>query len=377
MQILQAGCNEARQLGDMTDLLDDLVRRGVSVWLDDLDRTALLDGTLERLIRCRHVSGVTTNPVIFARSITGSAAYDAQLNELRLRGASGDEARRALTARDVRTACDLLRPPFDEGGDGLVSIEVDPRFAYDADATLADARALWWQVDRPNLLIKIPATKASLPAIGACLAEGISVNVTLIFSAERYAEVFDTFVEGMTRAAESGRDLRRIVSVASLFVSRVDTAVDNLLRPTQRFAELRGRAALANARRAAEIFARRIQEPGWLELRAAGARPQRLLWASTGVKDLAYDATRYVTGLAIPGTINTMPMATLEAVAKQTTAASSTTWLDAATELKALTDAGIELDRVMAQLETDGVEAFVEAWAALGATIAHRLAARP
>ncbi|NIK61334.1 transaldolase [Kribbella shirazensis] len=357
----------------MANLLSDLRRRGVSVWLDDLHRAALLDGTLTSLMRQRSVTGVTSNPAIFARSIIGSPAYDDQLKELRRRGVSVDEARRALTTWDVRAACDLFRALYEQTDDGLVSIEVDPRFAYDPDATLADARALWWQVDRPNLLVKIPATRQSLPAIAACLAEGISVNVTLIFSAQRYAEVFDTFVDGMTRAAEAGHDLRRIASVASLFVSRVDTAVDQLLQLSGH-PGLRGRAGLANARRAAGILAERIQSADWGELRAAGARPQRLLWASTGVKDPAYDATRYLSGLAVAGTINTMPLATLEAAAARHAAPTpDEAWPDPGTELRSLTEAGVELEAVMTQLEIDGVEAFSQAWSSLGEAIARRL----
>jgi transaldolase len=359
-----------------TDLLTQLTRGGVSVWLDDLDRTALLDGTLARLVRDHHVTGVTSNPSIFARSISGSSTYDDQLDELKARGVGVDEARRALTTWDVRAACDLMRPVFEasDGLEGLVSIEVDPRFAHDTDATVADARALWWQVDRPNLMVKIPATEQGLPAIAACLADGLSVNVTLIFSATRYSEVFDAFVEGMARAAQAGHDLRRIASVASLFVSRVDTAVDNLLRPTNRFAELRGRAALANARLAADVFAERVNQSSWQELERAGGRPQRLLWASTGVKDPAYEATRYVTGLAVPGTVNTMPLATLHAIADHAAPVSLDKYPDPAGDLKALTDTGIDLEIVMSQLERDGVAAFADAWTALGTRIARRLA---
>jgi transaldolase len=361
----------------MTDLLTDLSRRGLAIWLDDLDRGALADGTLARLVSERHVTGVTSNPTIFARSITGSSAYDGQLSDLRRRGACVDEARRALTTWDVRVACDVLRPVFEATGgeDGMVSIEVDPRFAYDPDATLADARGLWWQVDRPNLMVKIPATKEGLAAATACLAEGISVNVTLIFSATRYGEVFEAFVVGMAKAAQAGHDLRRIASVASLFVSRVDTAVDRLLRSTPRFEDLRGRAGLANARLAAEVFDQRINGDDWLVLEDAGARPQKLLWASTGVKDPSYDEARYVTGLALPGTINTMPAATLATVANRPALRALEAHPDPAEELRVVQDAGVDLDEVMDRLEHDGVTAFTDAWAALGRTIAQRLEA--
>jgi transaldolase len=359
----------------MTDLLTDLTRRGLAIWLDDLDRRAIADGTLARLMSERHVTGVTSNPTIFARSITGSSAYDGTLRDLRRRGAGVDEARRALTTWDVRAACDVLRPVFEAtgGNDGMVSIEVDPRFAYDSEATVADARDLWWQVDRPNLLVKIPATKQGLAAITACLAEGISVNGTLIFSATRYGEVFEAFVVGMAKAAQRGHDLHRIASVASLFVSRVDTAVDHVLRSTHRFDELRGRAGLANARLAAQIFDQRVNRDDWLALADAGARPQKLLWASTGVKDPAYDDTRYVTGLALPGTINTMPLATLDAVANRPALTALEAYPDPAEELKAVHDAGVDLDGVMERLENDGVTTFAGAWAALGRTIAQRL----
>jgi len=220
----------------MTDPLTDLSAAGVSIWLDDLSRLRLSTGTLHQLVRDRHVMGVTSNPTIFATAIGGSDAYDDQIEELARRGVHADEALRMLTAADVRSACDVLRPVYDttDGVDGRVSIEVDPRLANDTTLAIAEARQLWWLVDRPNLLIKIPATDAGLPAIAQCLAEGISVNVTLIFSLQRYAAVLDAFLDGIERAQAAGRDLSTLASVASFFVSRVDTEVDKRLHETAR-----------------------------------------------------------------------------------------------------------------------------------------------
>ena len=304
----------------MADPLDDLSRRGVSVWLDDLSRQRLVTGSLADLVAHDHVAGVTTNPTIFAKAIAGSDdAYAGQLHDLWARGTSVEEALRALTTHDVRWACDVLRPVYDatDGVDGRASIEVDPRLAHDTEATIAEARALWWRVDRPNLFIKIPAARQGLPAIAACLAEGISINVTLIFSLARYDAVIDAFLDGLERARQAGRDLSPIASVASFFVSRVDTEVDARLDKigTAAAARLRGRAAIANARLAYWHYERMLASPRWVALAAAGARPQRPLWASTSVKDPAYPDTRYVTDLVAPGVVNTMPEATLRAVA--------------------------------------------------------------
>ena len=239
----------------MTDPLAQLSRHGVSIWLDDLSRMRLVDGSLADLVAHDHVVGVTTNPAIFAKAISGSDAYAQQVRDMWARGAAVGEALRGMTAFDVRWACDVLRPAYDATGgvDGRVSIEVDPRLAYDTEATIAEARFLWWLVDRPNLFIKIPAARQGLPAIAACLAEGISINVTLIFSLVRYDEVMDAFLDGLERARQAGRDLSSIASVASFFVSRVDTEVDARLDKigTPEAAALRGRAAIANARLAA------------------------------------------------------------------------------------------------------------------------------
>ena len=288
----------------MTDALAALSKAGVSIWLDDLSRERLVSGSLADLAARDHVVGVTTNPTIFAKAITGSDAYRSHIRDLSARGVDVGEALRALTTFDVRWACDVLRPIYDatDGVDGRVSIEVDPRLAHDTGATIAEARALWWAVDRPNLFIKIPAARQGLPAIAACLAEGISINITLIFSLRRYDQVTGAFLDGMERARQAGRDLPSIGSVASFFVSRVDTEIDSRLDKigTGEAAALRGRAAIANARLAYQHYERVFSSPRWAALAAAGARPQRPLWASTSVKDPAYPDTRYVTDLVGP-----------------------------------------------------------------------------
>src|SRR5215831_11739612 len=251
----------------MTDSLADLTSAGVSIWLDDLSRDRLVTGTLADLAARDHVVGVTTNPTIFAKAISGSDAYGPQIRDLAARGVGVGEALRALTTFDVRWACDVLRPVYDatDGVDGRVSIEVDPRIARDTAKTIAEARALWWLVDRPNLFIKIPATEQGLPAITQCLSEGISVNVTLIFSLERYGQVMDAFFAGLEQAGQAGHGLATIASVASFFVSRMDTEVDKRLDKlgTPEAAALRGKAAIANARLAYELYEERFATPRW------------------------------------------------------------------------------------------------------------------
>src|SRR5690349_134269 len=274
----------------MSDPLAQLSAAGVAVWLDDLSRERLRTGNLAALARDRHVVGVTTNPTIFQKAITSGDAYDDQVRDLALRGVDIGEGLRAITAMDVRNACDVLRPVYDatDGVDGRVSIEVDPRIAHDADRTVAEARALWWLVDRPNLFIKIPATLEGLPAIAQTLSEGISVNVTLIFGLERYDRVMDAFLEGVERALKSGQDVSRLGSVASFFVSRVDTEVDKRLGKigSNDAKALLGKAAVANARLAYQHYEKVfVGNERWDALAAAGAKPQRPLWASTSVKD--------------------------------------------------------------------------------------------
>ncbi|MPZ78901.1 MAG: transaldolase [Actinophytocola sp.] len=368
----------------MTGPLTTLTEAGVSIWLDDLSRDRLTSGSLADLVAHHHVVGVTTNPTIFARAITSGRSYDAQVRGLAARGVEVGEALRALTTRDVRWGCDVLRPVYDATGgvDGRVSIEVDPRLAHDTEATIAEARALWWTVDRPNLFIKIPAARQGLPAIAACLADGISINVTLIFSLTRYEEVMNAFLDGMERAHRDGHDLSAIASVASFFVSRVDTNIDARLdtMDTPEAADLRGRAAIANARLAYQSYERVFSSPRWEPLRAAGARPQRPLWASTGVKDPRYPDTRYVVDLVAPGVVNTMPEATLRAVADHGRVPADSVhdhYHDAQQVLDRLRALGIDYDEVVRTLEVDGVAAFDNSWNQLGETLAASLRARP
>ena len=367
----------------MTDALAALSKAGVSIWLDDLSRERLVSGSLAGLAARDHVVGVTTNPSIFAKAIPGSDAYRSQICDLSARGVDVGEALRALTTFDVRWACDVLRPIYDttKGVDGRVSIEVDPRLAHDTEATIAEARALWWAVDRPNLFIKIPATRQGLPAIAACLAEAISINVTLIFSLQRYDAVMDAFLDGMERARQAGHDLSSIGSAASFFVSRVDTEIDSRLDKigTTEAAGLRGRAAIANARLAYQQYERVLGGPRWAALSAAGARPQRPLWASTSVKDPAYPDTRYVVDLVAPGVVNTMPEATLRLVAGhgQVPADSVHGHYDESQQvLDQLKRLGIDYDDVTQRLEEGGVAMFDSAWERLGDQLATTLRAQ-
>ncbi|MDX3191679.1 transaldolase [Streptomyces sp. MN03-5084-2B] len=367
----------------MVDALTTLTEHGVSLWLDDLSRDRLTSGSLAGLVAHDHVVGVTTNPTIFAKAITGSDAYGDQVRSLAARGVDTGEALRALTTRDVRDACDVLRPVYDATGgvDGRVSIEVDPRLAHDPGATVAEAEALWWAIDRPNLFIKIAATRQALPAITACLAEGISVNVTLIFSLERYDAVMNAFLDGMEQARRAGHDLCRIGSVASFFVSRVDTEVDARLDKigTAAATQLRGCAAIANARLAYRHYERVFSSPRWEALQAAGARPQRPLWASTSVKDPAYADTRYVVGLVAPGVVNTMPEATLRAVADHGEVPDDAIrghYDDAQRVLDRLRQVGVDYDDVVHTLEDNGVAAFEASWDHLTAQLAETMRAR-
>jgi transaldolase len=372
-----------RQAGkehDMADPLADLSNKGVSIWLDDLSRQRLVSGSLADLAANYHVVGVTTNPTIFAKAITGSDAYTEQIRDLRARGVDTAEALRTMTAFDVRWACDVLRPVYDatDGVDGRVSIEVDPRLAHDTDATIAEARALWWLVDRPNLFIKIPAARQGLPAIAACLAEGININITLIFSLARYDQVIEAFLDGLERARQAGRALVSIASVASLFVSRLDTEVDARLDKigTPEAASLRGRAAIANARLTYHHYEKMLAAPRWAALAAEGARPQRPLWASTSVKDPAYPDTRYVTDLVAPGVVNTMPEATLRAVADHGRIPDDSVrghYADARQVLSDLEALGIDYGDVTATLESNGLTAFDASWQELGDQLATQL----
>jgi len=367
----------------VTDPLSTLTDAGVSIWLDYLSRERLTSGSLARLVHDRHVVGVTTNPTIFAKAITGSDTYTDQLRDLTLRRLDVDAALRELTAYDVRWACDVLRPVFEatDGVDGRVSIEVDPRIAHDTERTIAEARALWWLVDRPNLFIKIPAARQGLPAISACLGEGISVNVTLIFSLDRYTEVLEAFFTGLERAHTSGHDLATIVSVASFFVSRVDTEIDHRLDKlgTERAAALRGQAAIANARLAYHRYEQAFATDRWQVLRRAGARAQRPLWASTGVKDPAYDDTRYVVDLVASSVVNTMPEATLNAVADHGNVPADAihgTYGASQQVLDDLAGLGVDYHEVVQALEDEGVAKFDASWEHLGEQLARTLPTR-
>jgi transaldolase len=341
---------------------------GVSVWLDDLSRERLQTGNLQQLIDTRSVVGVTTNPSIFQAALTAGNAYDEQVHELASRGADVDATIRTVTTDDVRNACDVLAKAYEASGgvDGRVSIEVDPRLAHDTDKTILQAIELWKIVDRPNLLIKIPATLAGLPAITAVIAEGISVNVTLIFSVERHRAVMDAYLTGLEKAREAGHDLSRIHSVASFFVSRVDTEIDARLEKIGGSAlGLRGKAGVANARLAYAAFEQVFGGPQFANLKAEGARVQRPLWASTGVKNPDYPDTLYVTELVAADTVNTMPEKTLEAVADHGQVTGDTvsgTAAAAQAVFEELSAVGIDLDDVFNLLEVEGVEKFEKSW---------------
>jgi transaldolase len=361
--------------------LKKLSAEGVSIWLDDISRERLRTGNLEQLVKEKNVTGVTSNPTIFAKALSKGSAYDEQIRDLAVRGVGVEEASRALTTFDIRWGCDVLRPVYDrtEGLDGRVSIEVDPRLARKTAPTIAEAKALWWMVDRPNTLIKIPATQEGLPAITAVLAEGISVNVTLIFSLERYGDVIDAFFAGLEQAKANGHDLAKIASVASFFVSRVDTEIDKRLDKFGTGAELKGKAGVANARLAYELYEEKFASDRWKALTDSGARPQRPLWASTGVKDPAYVDTMYVDELIAPGTVNTMPEATLDAEADHGRPAGDAvrgTYAAARAHFAALEALGISYDDVVKVLEDEGVEKFEVSWIELLDTVTTELAAK-
>jgi len=354
---------------------------GVAVWLDDLSRERLRSGNLAELIATKSVVGVTTNPTIFASALANGDAYNQQLRELAGQGAGVEDIVRVFTTDDVRHACDVLRPVWAATGgrDGRVSLEVDPRLAHETDETVAQAIELWTIVDRPNVMIKIPATEEGVPAITRTLAEGISVNVTLIFSVQRYRTVMEAFLHGLEQARGAGHDLSTIASVASFFVSRVDTEVDNRLEAigTRQAMGLRGKAALANARLAygayQEVFGVGSR---WAGLAEDGAKPQRPLWASTGVKNPNYPDTMYVTELVAPNTVNTMPEKTMDAVAEHgecTADTVSDTAVAAQQVFDALDGVGIDITDVFRTIENEGVQKFTASWAELADTVQGQL----
>lgn len=360
----------------MSSNLEKLSSHGVSIWLDDLSRTRLESGDLARLIAEAQVTGVTTNPTIFANAIAGADSYDAAVAELAGQNVEVDEAIESLTTTDVAEAARLFRPIFEatDGDDGRVSIEVAPPLAHDAEGTVTSAKALWERVGAPNTMIKIPATEAGLRAISETIGAGISVNVTLVFSLTRYRHVVEAFLQGLEKARAAGHDLSTIRSVASVFVSRVDSEIDARLDALDdpAAAGLKGRAGIANCVLAHEIHSQLFTSERFRVLELAGARPQRLLWASTGVKNPDYADTMYVSGLVADNTVNTMPEPTLEAFADHGEVTGEITAADyrAADEVfDALARLGIDYAEVMTVLEQQGLEKFDVSWTELQGTI--------
>ncbi|WP_423181451.1 transaldolase [Arthrobacter sp. NyZ413] len=354
---------------------------GVSIWLDDLSRERLASGSLQKLIDEKNVVGVTTNPSIFHAAITSGSDYDAVISAEAAKGASVEETIFEITTTDVADACDLFAPiaAATNGVDGRVSIEVDPRLAWDTDGTIAEAKHLYKKVAKDNVHIKIPATLEGLAAITATLGEGISVNVTLIFSLERYRAVINAFQSGLELAKENGHDLSKIHSVASFFVSRVDTEIDKRLDAigTEEAKALKGKAGVANARLAYQVYEELFSTERWAVLAEAGARPQRPLWASTGVKDPAYPDTLYVTELVAAGVVNTMPEKTLDATFDHGVVTGDTvsgTYEEANTVLNALEGLGVSYNDVVAILESEGLDKFVASWKELLADVEGALA---
>lgn len=358
-------------------ITDQISSAGTSIWLDDLSRSKITGEdthSLPHRIAHNNVVGVTTNPSIFNSAISQGSEYGSSIAELG--GKSTEEVVQILTTDDVRSACDLFTPIFESslGIDGRVSIEVDPRLAHETQSSIEQGRTLWKIVDRPNAMIKIPATLEGLDAITTLISEGISVNTTLIFSVARYLQVFDAFAKGLELRLAAGKSVSQVTSVASLFVSRVDTAVDALLKGQNSPAAtaLLGKAALANAVLTYQAFEMQSNTPRWKSLESHGARPQRPLWASTGVKDPGYDDTRYVIGLVAPDTVNTMPQATLDAVIDHGVMQEKTVsaeYENSQTVIDSLSEIGVSMDAVTAELEKDGVKKFADAWNELLANV--------
>jgi transaldolase len=358
--------------------LAQLSKLGVAVWLDDLSRDRIRSGNLQSLVDEYSVVGVTSNPSIFAAAISGSDSYDDQLHAMAVRKVSVEEALRTITASDVRDACDLLAPVAARTGrDGRVSLEVAPGLAHDTDATAAEAAHLWWLVDRPNLFIKIPATVEGLPAITSTIAAGISVNVTLIFSIERYQAVMDAYISGLEQrlAEDPNASFEGIESVASFFVSRVDTEIDKRLDALGADPSLKGKAGIANAVLAYQAYEEVFSSDRWKALEAKGAERQRPLWASTGVKNPGYSDTMYISELIAPDTVNTMPEKTLMAYADhgQPGTPVQQAYADAEKVMRAVADAGVDLDDVFRVLEKEGVQKFADAWDELTASVQEQL----
>jgi len=353
--------------------VQDIATAGTSIWLDDLSRAKITSTdphALPARIKNSGVVGVTTNPSIFSAAISGAAEYAADIAVMK--ASTVDEVVKKLTTDDVRQACDLFTSIYNssKGVDGRVSIEVDPRLAHDTEGTISAGKELWAIIDRPNLMIKVPATLEGLPAITALIAAGISVNVTLIFSVKRYGQVIEAYMKGV----EQCEDPSKVHSVASFFISRIDSSIDGLLKKngSPEATALLGKAAIANAHLAYQLFEEKFASDRWSALAAKGAHKQRPLWASTGVKDPAYPDTRYVIELIAPDTVNTMPQSTLDAVIDHGVVRGNTISANygAAVEvLKALSAMGISLDEVTTELEIDGVKKFAQAWEELLANV--------
>jgi transaldolase len=353
----------------MTNPLSQLAANGVSIWLDDLSRSRIESGNLASLITSRSVSGVTTNPTIFAGALGKGDGYGEQVSLLASQGKSATEAIFEITTVDVTNACDIFRGVYDasNGFDGRVSIEVEPGLAHDSEGTVAQAKELFAKVNRENVMIKIPATKAGLSAITEVIALGISVNVTLIFSLQRYREVIAAYIAGVRKAVTNGVDVAKIHSVASFFVSRVDTEIDKRLVAigTDEALSLRSKAALANARLAYRVFEQEFDSSVWSELEKAGANKQRPLMASTGVKDPNLSDTLYVTELVAPMLVNTMPEKTMEAVFDHGVVPQNSItqhYLEAEQVLSSIESLGISIEDVTDLLEQEGVDKFVVSW---------------
>ena len=358
----------------------DLSRAGVSIWLDDLSRERITSKGLQKLIEEKNVVGVTTNPTIFATALSKGEAYDEQVRELKAKGADVAQAIFEITTKDVSDAADVFNDVFvaSNGYDGRVSIEVSPELAHDTEATTSEAKRLWSTIEKPNVMIKIPATVEGLPAITAAIGAGISVNATLIFSLERYRAVIDAYLEGLERAADAGIDLSTIHSVASFFVSRVDTEIDKRLDEvgSDDATALKGKSAVANARLAYELFVGAFASERAIALQEKGANRQRPLWASTGVKDPSLPDTFYVTDLVTHGVVNTMPEKTLDAVADHGEIKGDTIvgkYDEAREDMDRLKAAGVDIDEITALLEREGVDKFIVSWHELSDTVSTAL----
>jgi len=342
---------------------------GQSVWYDFITRALLDGGELDRLIAEDGLRGMTSNPTIFEQAVTKSRDYDADIARMAREGAAAAVIFEAIAVADVRRACDAFAAVYrsSQGTDGLVSLEVSPLLAHETAATVAEALRLWAAVDRPNLMIKIPGTAAGLPAVARALVEGINVNITLLFSVDRYGEVLEAYLTALEQRAAAGQPIDRIASVASFFVSRVDTKVDPMLDRLNAPAELRSKAAIANAAMAYQLYERAVHSHRWTRLAEKGARVQRPLWASTSTKDPRLPDTYYVEGLIAPDTVNTLPPVTFDAYRDHGDPAVRIhdAIAVAPAQLAALAEAGIDLETVTAELEDEGVAKFAQSYTSL------------